>query len=112
MAYRAPRHTAEQWAELVAQFDQSSESIQAFCTRHKLGFSTFHKWRRRFGTDSQPIAATDAGRSGFVEAVQSNDKTCSVILHIGQDMRLLIPIELGVDTIADLTRTVINRVGG
>ena len=37
---RRLRRSAEQWQELVEQFDASELSAQEFCNRHDLGLST------------------------------------------------------------------------
>ena len=45
---RNTRRTADQWRELVNEFDASGLSAVQFCQRHHLGLSTLGKWRSRF----------------------------------------------------------------
>ena len=46
--------------ELIEEFDRSELGVQAFCDQHRIGCSTFRKWRQRFAeqmraTDQEPL---------------------------------------------------------
>ena len=47
MNTRRERKSAQQWASIVEQFEQSKLSTDAFCEQHNLSTVTFNKWRRR-----------------------------------------------------------------
>jgi len=39
------RRTRRQWQTIVAEFEQSGLSAQAFCQQHAVAYSSFAKWR-------------------------------------------------------------------
>ena len=45
MQTRRVRKSAEQWSELVDQFDSSEDSMESFCQRQNVAMSTFQRWR-------------------------------------------------------------------
>ena len=45
MQSRRARKSAEQWNELVDQFDSSGDSMEGFCEQQNLAKSTFQRWR-------------------------------------------------------------------
>ena len=45
MRTRRVRKSAEQWSELVEQFDCSDDSMECFCQQQDLALSTFQRWR-------------------------------------------------------------------
>jgi hypothetical protein len=53
----AARRSSEQWAAIVAAFEQTSEPVERFCTRRKLRPATFRWWRWRL---RETVAATGA----------------------------------------------------
>jgi hypothetical protein len=61
-----PRLTAAAWRKILARFERSNLSIQAFCDRESLSTSSFHRWRRKLVPQSEsfvelavPAAASD-----------------------------------------------------
>ena len=44
-----PRRSVTEWRDLLARYDRSGQTQQAFCDRHGLALSTFCKWRRELG---------------------------------------------------------------
>ena len=44
---RRARHSAEQWAKIIAAQRRSSLTIVEFCRRRNLALATFGYWRRR-----------------------------------------------------------------
>ena len=45
MQSRRARKSYEQWAELVAEYDNSGFTMEAFCLHKNLAMSTFQRWR-------------------------------------------------------------------
>jgi hypothetical protein len=43
----AARRSSEQWAAIVAAFEETSEPVERFCARRKLQPATFRWWRWR-----------------------------------------------------------------
>lgn len=44
---RAARERRDRWAGIMARFERSGLTQQAFCSREGVPFSTFHFWRQR-----------------------------------------------------------------
>ena len=87
---RHTRRTADQWQQLVNEFDASGLSPAQFCQRHHLGLSTLGKWRSRF-RDQRSSAAS------FVELAlptqsaviaEPNGNTLHVRLDLGSGVVL------------------------
>lgn len=50
---RTRRHlSAQVWAEVIARFDSSGESVTGFCKREGLHTSSFRRWRQRLATNA------------------------------------------------------------
>ena len=65
---RYRRRTANEWQQLVSQFERSGQSRRAFCSSQGLSLSTFDLWRRKLrGT---PARREESGESMFVEVAQ------------------------------------------
>ena len=65
---RYRRRTANEWQELVSQFERSGQSRKAFCSSQGLSLSTFDLWKRKLrGT---PARREEDGESMFVEVAQ------------------------------------------
>lgn len=62
--------TAAQWQTLFDRFDAGDENVTAFCRRHGVCTSSFHRWRRKLaGTPAVPAeTAADDNTSAFIEA--------------------------------------------
>jgi len=62
------------WRDLLRQFEQGDESVNAFCRREGLSTNTFHRWRARLAVASEaprsgamPVKADDASSPHFVD---------------------------------------------
>lgn len=51
------RRTPAEWRALVERFEQSGQSMTAFCRRAKLPRSSFVKWRRRVSKGARAAQA-------------------------------------------------------
>lgn len=47
------RRSPEQWQTIIASYEQSGLTQEAFCVRESLAMSTFYKWRQRL-LEGQP----------------------------------------------------------
>ena len=57
------RRTPAQWRELVQGWPRSGETQAAYCRRHSIAVSTFHRWRERLRQATQtrqPALSADA----------------------------------------------------
>ena len=106
MPNRAARQSAEQWSEIITEFQGSSLSVEAFCRRKGFAISTFNRWRNRFSrTTAHADHSIPARRiSGFVEAVGAQDMT--VVIAVGDAVRLECPVSMGLESIARLALAV------
>lgn len=50
----APRRSRDEWAELVAEFEAGSVTLDAFAAMHGLNRNTLAWWRSRLRTDLAP----------------------------------------------------------
>ena len=109
MTYRAARQTSDQWEQLIKKYEHSGDTIDTFCRRHKLGLSTFNKWRRRYSSSTD---STLSSTNAFVEATPFPSPHSSVVtLRLGDALRVELPMTLGVDRIVELTQAMAERVG-
>ena len=98
MNKRNPRKTAVQWAQIIADLDQSGLSVANYCTQHGLVLTTFGKWKRKFSNHHVPVV----GAPAFVPIQRTESATrtdSSVTLQIGPSITLSIrldgPLESG-----------------
>ena len=86
---RYHRRTANEWQELVSQFERGGQSRKAFCSSQGLSLSTFDLWRRKLrGT---PARREESGESMFVEVAQvepTRSLSWDVELELGGGMVL------------------------
>lgn len=94
MNTRRERKSAQQWARIVEQFEQSKLSTDAFCEQHDLSTVTFNKWRRRANLQ------TTNGLPAFKQvetAVAQNDSPLRqpsiITLQVGHHVTLTIASE-------------------
>ena len=64
------------WRDLLRQFEQGDESVNAFCRREGLSANTFHRWRARL------VVASEAPRSGAVQA-KTDDASIPRFVDLG-----------------------------
>lgn len=92
MHNRTPRKSAEQWAQIIADFDQSGLSTSDYCKEHRLVPATFGKWKRRFSTISVPVIPTPS----FVQIQRTEPmarKSSCVTVQIGPSITLAISLD-------------------
>jgi len=93
MVQRNPRRSSAQWATIVADYQNSGLSVQAFCEQNNLVPVTFHKWRRRLS--SSPLAQPN-NKPAFTQAVKvqpSQPVRSSVKVQIGPAINLTITLD-------------------
>lgn len=99
---RSPRKSAAQWAELVAEFSQGSESERDFCTRRSIKLATLRRWRSRY----DPVKQTDADQppARFVKVNLPNAVSphSGAVLYIGTDSRMECPASYDPSDLAQL----------
>jgi|SRR5579864_3858525 len=84
MASRDPERE-KQWQALLTQWQQSEQSISAFCNRRHLSEPTFYYWRRKLGFGrraTRPAAAT------FVPMTLVAEPWVEVVLPPGVALKL------------------------
>lgn len=76
------------WRERINAWKSSGQSQRAFCTAHRLGFSSFKRWRRIFKVEGVSGAPSAAEAVRFV-AVRVRESTPSnLTIRIGDDLRI------------------------
>ncbi len=73
-AGRPERRTPEQWAELVQDYEASSQSQRAFCAEHGIGQSSLRYWKRRLEKRSgeAPVAVPQGARLVPVDLIEEH----------------------------------------
>jgi len=97
MVQRNPRRSAAQWATIVADYDKSGLSVQAFCEQNNLVPVTFHKWRRRLS--STPPEWVES-KPAFIAASRVEPRRSarsSVTVQIGPTINLTITLDDATD---------------
>ncbi len=109
MVQRAERNGAAQWAQIVAEFDSSTDTERSFCERRGLLLVTFHKWFRITKGLSKPRARRRRpSPPRFVQVAmptQAPPIGQMLTLHAG-DVRIECPAGMGIDSVARLVRAV------
>ncbi len=82
-----------QWQSLITEYENSPLSQQAFCDKHQIAVSSFHKWRKRFDPQPSPAAFVEIGQTLAMAGTpeqSSNDaeKSWEVELELGQGLFL------------------------
>jgi len=94
MNTRRERRSAQQWASIIKQFEQSNLSINAFCEQHDFSVVTFHKWRRK--TKPQITDESPAFKQVETTVAQNHSVAQSpsiITLQVGPNIRLTIAAE-------------------
>jgi len=68
------RRTKEEWAKILARFEESGLSAAAFCRREKISKNTFSKWHGRMETKRSTRSAAP-----FVELIPPATQPASII---------------------------------
>jgi transposase-like protein len=108
---RAPRHSQQQWAEWIEEQEHSGLSVEEFCARHRVGPSTFHKWRSRLTGDSSPTTHKPHS-GGFVEALPASRTPAPIIVRLNNDVQLEIPTTLDAHAIAEIMHALVSHDRG
>jgi transposase-like protein len=103
---RTPRKTAAQWAELVSEYSNGSQSERDFCTRHGIKLVTLRKWRYHY--KAQNKIDTHQSPARFVKVNLRDERVPhdAAVLCIGTDIRLECPASYDVSSLAQLALAV------
>jgi hypothetical protein len=92
---RRPRimRSKAQWQSLITEYENSPLSQQAFCNKHQIAVSSFHKWRKRFDPQPSPAAFVEIGQTLATASVSEQtsnnaEKSWEVELELGQGLVL------------------------
>ena len=98
---RPSRKSAVQWAELVTEFSNGTESERDFCLRQGVKLATLRKWRyhyqakRHVGSTKMPTGFVKVNfREAPVDVAHS-----PAVLCLGTDIRLECPASYDVATL-------------
>ncbi len=96
--------SAAQWAEIVREYRESEETEVAFCERKDVTVSSLRKWRYTLAGRSRE--KVDTAGSGFVRVSASVPAGSgdSVVIDMGEGIRIECPSTLSPSTIAALVR--------
>lgn len=64
------RRSRSEWCDLIARFQASGQTRDAFCRRHAIALSTFDRWRRLLQGDT-PVVSTEAPDKLFIELTET-----------------------------------------
>ena len=85
-----PRQTAEQWAGIIDQCEQSDLNVKAFCEQNDLALSSFHKWHRRMRLKNyKPVPAFKEIKTAK-PVIELAKPSSTVALNIGNNIVLSI----------------------
>jgi transposase-like protein len=73
---RAPRHTPEEWREIIKDFEEGSRSLSSYVRKLGVTEETFEKWHRRYS--NQRMRSPD---SIFVEVPKERRQLALEIHH-------------------------------
>jgi len=104
MTSRAPRQSADEWFQIIAEFNRANVSVEEFCSRRAYALSTFNRWRLRFSKQhpEQAGGGTNRPQAAFVEAVPPKSSIVSITLS--DTVRVDCPLSAGVEHIAGLAK--------
>jgi transposase-like protein len=86
------------WRKLIAQHEQSGQSVRAFCQRHRTSEHSFYQWRKR-------LAEQPPMKFALVESIRSAPAAVAaveLILVSGERLRIAPGVE------ADTLRLVLS----
>ena len=91
------RTKREQWADRLRRFDDSNQSVKAFCLAEDVSAASFYQWKRKLGAATRPgkPATKTTHSSAAFKAVRvvPTVGTNGVKVQIGSDVM----IDLGCD---------------
>ncbi len=89
VARRRAKKSAQQWSEIIEEFEFSGLSESEFCENLDLSPATFRKWRYRM---SKPISESSRSTSGSFAPVainQSDSQCCAqAVIDLGAEVRI------------------------
>jgi len=50
------RRNAAEWRDLVSRFEESGESVPAFCEKEGISHESLRRWRIKLGSEADPSA--------------------------------------------------------
>ncbi len=92
------RRSADQWKALIAEYEQSDETMESFCKRRELAVSTFSRWRGFIRASEQHTPERSAFKQVVTTAPPIDDQapaatrltTSQIVLNIGDQITLSI----------------------
>lgn len=88
-----------QWMEWIEAWQESGQSVAAFCREHDLVYSQFTYWRRQLS--DVPEAAIASGEFVAIAFEEERPESCGVRVRVRPDLELV--LERGFDE-AELVR--------
>ena len=93
---RRERRSADQWKALIAEYDQSDETMKSFCKRRQLALSTFSRWCSFIRAGERHSPEPSAFKQVVASAVPANDQSAvatmpagtQIVLNIGDQITL------------------------
>ena len=101
---------AEYWQGIVDQFQQSGQTVQAFCTEKGLSVPSFYQWRRRL-RDGDAATASGIVPVKLLPAA-SNDLAESIQIVTPNGFVVRVSSSLPTETLARFLRTVTSSTDG
>ncbi len=92
------RRSADQWKVLIAEYEQSDETLESFCNRRELAVSTFSRWRGFIRVGEQHTPAPSAFKQVVTTAPPADNEASAtarltgpqIVLNIGDQITLSI----------------------
>ena len=88
------RRTADQWQDLIEQFNHSTQSGAAFCRDNAIAYASFCKWRQRYSsTETRANDTAEISAPAFIDLSllpRENTKQAqwNIVLKLGNDVEL------------------------
>lgn len=88
------RRSAQQWEELISEFQESGLSVKAFCLQQELTYSNFYAWRKRFASPHQGFQKPETPNAliDLSQLLESSDhspsKPWKITLRLGNGIEL------------------------
>lgn len=107
VATRRARKSAQQWAEIIKEFQSSELSEPEFCESLDLSPVTFRKWRYKTVNQTKESPSTKAGNFAPIAISQSDPQCCAKAVRIDLGAEVTIECDfLSISAIAQLALAV------
>ena len=109
MGKRDPNLEAK-WRETMATWQQSGQTIKAFCREHGVTEGTFHSWRRELRRRDGQVASSRSRRTAqrskaigrrFIQ-LQVSPASSSLRIHLADEVAIDVPVTLDRQTLAEI----------